>query len=396
VERLFIAETNRRAVGPVKGLAVLFAGVIAMITVFDAAVRSPVAGELLRGRLLGIAGALAGAWATRFPFVVRWGQPILAGFFVLLHIGIYTSVAAYPDHVLASVPAFLMAMAMTLVLPALLFRFAAPIAALATFGYAERMVAFMPGVSFTVPIFFLVATLAVLAFGAYASERGRRTAWAASRALAREKARSEALLLNVLPPSIAGRMSRGERLIADNHETATILFADIVGFTPLSRTMDPNTLVALLDRVFTAFDAIADEYDLEKIKTIGDSYMLAAGAPAERMGEPERVCRAALAMRQALAEIARGIDASLSMRIGIHIGPVVAGVIGQKKFIYDIWGDTVNTASRMESSAPPGEIQVTAAVVQHLEGRLPFTRRGEIEVKGLGPMEVFLLDADAA
>lgn len=281
---------------------------------------------------------------------------------------------------------------MTLSIPALLFRIAGPIALLATIGYAERMVAFMPGVSYTVPIFFLFATLAVLVWGNYASERGRRMAWAAARALAREKARSEALLLNVLPPSVAARMNAGERLIADSHEFATVLFADIVGFTPLSEAMPPAALLALLDRVFTRFDDIADAHDLEKIKTIGDAYMLAAGAPAERPAEPQRVCEAALDMRAALAEVSRDEGIALGMRIGVHAGPVIAGVIGRRKFIYDIWGATVNTASRMESTAPANAIQVSAAVRDLLADRFTFRPRGEVELKGIGPLPVFLLE----
>ncbi len=391
-----MVESNRRVVGPVRVLGLLYAAVIAIVTVFDLAVGEPIGTELLPSRLFGIAGALLAVWLSRFDKVVRYGQAVLAVCFVLLHAGLYLSVDYYPDYVITAVPLFLMALAMNLVLPALIFRIAVPIAAVATFFYAQRMTAFMPGVTYTIPVFYLAAAVLVLMVGAYASERGRRSAWAAARALAREKARSEALLLNVLPPSIAERMNAGERLIADTHETATILFADIVGFTPLSRTMDPSSLVALLDRVFTDFDAIADRYDLEKIKTIGDSYMVAAGTPVERPIEPQRVCLAALDMRTALGAIVRELGASLEMRIGIHCGPVVAGVIGQRKFIYDIWGDTVNTASRMESTAPPGEIQVTEAVASRLRGRFEFTPRGEIEVKGLGRMPAFLLGAPIA
>ena len=390
VERLFIVETNRRAVWPVRVLAIIYITVMAIITVFDLAVDAITAYTLLPGRLGGIVAVSGALWLTTWEKAVRWGQPVLALYFTALHIGFYLSVAYYPDYVITAVPAFLMALAMTLVLPALMFRFAMPIATVATIGYAERMATFMPELTFVVPVFHLVASVVVLVFGAYASERGRRTAWAAARALAREKARSEALLLNVLPPSIAERMSAGERLIADTHESATILFADIVGFTPLSRTMEPAALVALLDRVFTEFDGIADRYDLEKIKTIGDAYMLAAGTPAERPIEPQRVCLAALEMRAALLAVVAERDAPLEMRIGIHCGPVVAGVIGQRKFIYDIWGDTVNTASRMESTAPEGEIQVTEAVATRLAGRFAFTARGEIEVKGLGRMPASL------
>ena len=391
-ETLFIADNNRRAVPAVRVVAGLYLGVTLAITLFDFAVSSPVRWELLPYRLSAVLVTVIGLWATGLTWVVRRGQFLLGAVMISLHAGFYFATGIFGEYVLAAVASYVMTLAMTLSIPALLFRVAAPIALLATIGYAERMVAFMPGVSFTVPIFFLFATLAVLGWGNYASERGRRTAWAATRALAREKARSEALLLNVLPPSVAARMNAGERLIADSHEFATVLFADIVGFTPLSEAMPPADLIALLDRVFTRFDAIADVHDLEKIKTIGDAYMLAAGAPAERPAEPQRVCDAALEMRAALADIGRSEGIALGMRIGIHAGPVIAGVIGRRKFIYDIWGTTVNTASRMESTAPAGAIQVSAAVRDFLADRFTFTPRGEIEMKGIGALPVFLLE----
>ncbi|UOM34123.1 hypothetical protein [Acuticoccus sp. I52.16.1] len=189
IECLFIADNNQRAVGPVRALGALCIALVALLAVFDLVTGSPAATALLPGRLLGIA-AVAGALAlSRSPTMVRWGQLVLAGFFIALNGGLYLSVQSYGSQVLAMIPAFIMALAMTLVLPALLFRLALPIAAVATLAYAERMVIFMPGVTCTIPILFLVSTLLVLAFGAYASERGRREAWATRRALAKEMAR---------------------------------------------------------------------------------------------------------------------------------------------------------------------------------------------------------------
>jgi class 3 adenylate cyclase len=203
----------------------------------------------------------------------------------------------------------------------------------------------------------------------------------------REHARSERLLLTVLPAPISARLKRRERVIADRFPEATVLFADIVGFTPIAAGLDPERLVALLDEVFSTFDALADDRGLEKIKTIGDAYMVAGGIPVPREDHCEAVVDMALAM---LAECGARPD-GLRLRIGIDTGTVVAGVIGRRKFIYDLWGDTVNMASRMESHGVPGRIQVTSRVVDRLHGRYPFEPRGRIEVKGKGSMDTWLL-----
>jgi class 3 adenylate cyclase len=171
----------------------------------------------------------------------------------------------------------------------------------------------------------------------------------------REHERSERLLLNVLPEPVAMRLKRDEGVIADRFEHATVLFADIVDFTPISAEIPPHEVVELLDAVFSDFDDLAERYGLEKIKTIGDAYMVASGIPTPRPDHVQAVADMALAMR----DVASSHREGLGLRIGIDTGPVVAGVIGRRKFIYDLWGDTVNTASRMESHGVPGEIQVT-------------------------------------
>jgi adenylate cyclase len=210
-------------------------------------------------------------------------------------------------------------------------------------------------------------------------------------ALEAERERSERLLLNVLPEPIADRLKRQEGVIAEHHDEVTVLFADLVGFTAMSADMDPSMLVGLLDEIFSSFDALADAEGLEKIKTIGDAYMVAGGLPSPRDDHAEAVARVALRMRDAVAAIAPRAAGPLSIRIGIDTGPVVAGVIGRRKFIYDLWGDTVNTASRMESHGVPGQVQVTARVAAWLAGSFRLEPRGTIEVKGKGPMETFLL-----
>jgi len=199
------------------------------------------------------------------------------------------------------------------------------------------------------------------------------------------------LLLNILPEPIADRLRSGESLIADRHDDVSLLFADIVGFTGLSSRMDPAELVTILNDVFSVFDGLVDASGLEKVKTIGDAYMIVGGMPIWRHDHLERM--ASLALR--IAAGVRGNEAAhrlgVEFRIGIHAGPVVAGVIGTKKFIYDVWGDTVNVASRMESTGVPGRIQVSAAVEERLRDRFALESRGEVEIKGKGLMETFFL-----
>jgi len=212
-------------------------------------------------------------------------------------------------------------------------------------------------------------------------------------ALEAEQERSERLLLNVLPAPIAARLKRETGVIAEHHDAVTVLFADLVGFTARTEVMPPGQLVALLDRIFSAFDRRADAESLEKIKTIGDAYMVAGGVPEPRPDHLQAVARVALAMRADIAAIAREPGCEwLAVRIGMDTGPAVAGVIGRRKFIYDLWGDTVNTASRMESHGLPGEIQVTERVAAALGPGFRVRCRGTVLVKSKGPMTTFLLE----
>jgi len=212
-------------------------------------------------------------------------------------------------------------------------------------------------------------------------------------ALELEQERSERLLLNVLPRAIADRLKEGPGTIAEHHDEVTVLFADLVGFTAHTERTGPRELVAFLDELFTTFDRLADEQGLEKIKTIGDAYMVAGGLPEPRPDHAEAAAEMALSMREHLSDVPApwGGSGSLSLRIGIDSGPVVAGVIGRRKFIYDLWGDTVNTAGRMESHGVPGEIQVTERTYGLLRNRYAFRPRGRIDVKGKGEMEAYLL-----
>ena len=199
------------------------------------------------------------------------------------------------------------------------------------------------------------------------------------------------LLNNVLPSSIAARLKKKEPTIADGFQNASILFADIAGFTPVSQKMTPDELVEMLDAIFSRFDELVDQYGLEKIKTIGDEYMVASGIPIPREDHAQALADFALAMRDSLTEYSTAKNVDLQMRIGINSGPVVAGVIGKRRFLYDLWGDSVNTASRMESHGIPGEIQVTEATRDLLDGQFTFIDRGLIDIKGKGPMQTYLL-----
>jgi adenylate cyclase len=208
-----------------------------------------------------------------------------------------------------------------------------------------------------------------------------------------ERERSERLLRNVLPETIAERLKGAEERIAERFDDVTVMFADLVGFTGFAEGMDPDELVALLDEIFSAFDDLADAAGLEKIKTIGDAYMVAGGLPERRPDHAAAVAEMALGMRTELGAIVarRGLLDAFSLRIGIDSGPVVAGVIGRRKFIYDLWGDTVNTASRMESHGVSGEIQVTSRTRDRLEHTFELRLRGTVDVKGKGPMETHFL-----
>ena len=204
-------------------------------------------------------------------------------------------------------------------------------------------------------------------------------------------ARSEGLLLNVLPRSIAERLKREPGVIAERYDDVTVLFADVVDFTRFAERTPPEEVVGVLDDVFSRFDRLTAERGLEKIKTIGDAYMVAGGLPDPCLDHAERVADLALAMLAELEGLRAGPGSEVKVRIGIHTGPVVAGVIGRQKFSYDLWGDTVNTASRMESHGLPGRIQVTEATYRRLRGRYRFEDRGEIEVKGKSRLRAYLL-----
>ncbi|HEY9633685.1 MAG TPA: adenylate/guanylate cyclase domain-containing protein [Coleofasciculaceae cyanobacterium] len=213
----------------------------------------------------------------------------------------------------------------------------------------------------------------------------------AEEALRLEQEKSERLLRNILPEAIADQLKQNQGAIAEQFNEVTIMFADLVGFTPLSARLKPIELVNLLNQIFSTFDELAQQLGLEKIKTIGDAYMVAAGLPTPRADHAEAIAQMALAMQAAVERFQSKQGENIQIRIGINTGIVVAGVIGTKKFIYDLWGDAVNVASRMESSGQPGSIQVTAATYERLKDKYVFENRGAIKVKGKGEMVTYWL-----
>jgi class 3 adenylate cyclase len=213
----------------------------------------------------------------------------------------------------------------------------------------------------------------------------------AVRARDRAHAESESLLLNVLPAAIAQRLKRRPGRIADRHAAVTVLFADIADFTPFTEQTDPNLVVGILDEIFSAFDELARRYGGEKIKTIGDAYMVAIGVPEARPDHAPRMADLALDMRAAFERLCQQKELPLGLRIGIDSGPAIAGVIGRRKFSYDLWGHTINTASRMQAHGVRGEIQVSEATYQLVCNDFVLERRGEIEIKGQGRRPAYLL-----
>lgn len=241
----------------------------------------------------------------------------------------------------------------------------------------------------TVPFsFFLVYATVLFAF---------REAARAEDALEMEHQRSERLLANILPGSIAQRLkARPDRMIADGLATVTILFADVVDFTPRAGRLPAAETVNFLNRIFSAFDDLAARHGLEKIKTVGDAYMVAGGLPDPQTDHVAACARMALDMMEAVRLIGNETGETIELRIGIHCGPVIAGVIGTRKYAYDVWGDTVNIAARLQEHSVPGGIQASAAVEKALQGRFVFEHRGPVDMKGVGTTDCFFLRGIAA
>jgi class 3 adenylate cyclase len=254
----------------------------------------------------------------------------------------------------------------------------------------------VPVAMLAINLFFLSSCNIIGTFVCYVLEQAARRDFSHTRALSEQRRMSDRLLRNVLPVSVARRLKSHFGVVADGHPDVTILFADIVGFTNYAASVAPARLVRLLDEVFTCFDRLAVIHGVEKIKTIGDAYMVAGGLGACDFDHARAVADMALDMLDAIGTVDPGDGRRLGLRIGIHTGPVVAGVIGRTKFAYDLWGDTVNVASRLEGLALPGTIQVSAATYERLCGRYDFSPRQLVEVKGRGELPCYSLRARRA
>jgi guanylate cyclase len=293
----------------------------------------------------------------------------------------------------------------------ILWSFLAPLGA-AVFDRADRAwrwyAAFLVLLAVTIPVARLIRAdeadmpyWAVLAFAALNIAAVTLVTFVVILAFARQReaaqGRVENLLLNILPEEIAQRLQMEPQTIADQFDEVSVLFADVVDFTPLSSRLDAREVVGLLDRLFSTFDELVDRYGVEKIKTIGDCYMVAAGVPRHRADHAHALARLALEMRECASScLPDRSEPDLRLRIGISSGPVVAGVIGRRRFLYDLWGDTVNMASRMESHGTPDEIQITRSTWELLRDDFVTERVGLVEVKGKGEVETWRLLAPAS
>ena len=400
LEKAFREERARKMVWPVRVSVLL---VIAMVPLFwillpqilpefhDARAQFAVPAFAFLGGMVWI------FLRSYLPSFVRRQQFILAVIFVGVSIGIVGFVSKLPG---ATIDTLGMGLFLIHTLNGYsIFRFRFPVACFA--GWSSAMI-YLGYLGYTGALVWpelpshagglLVANIFGMIAG-YQFDQGVRREFMAMRLLGQERERSERLLLNVLPASIAERLKNSPDSIADHSADVTVLFADIVGFTTLSAKKSPQDLVRLLDLIFSEFDALAEKHGLEKIKTIGDAYMAAAGLPAPRAHHAVAATHMAREMLAAVARIARETGEPLALRIGLNSGPVVAGVIGRKKFIYDLWGDTVNTASRMESHGIPGEVQLSEATATLLRPSFALMARGVIQVDGKGEMPTFLLGA---
>ena len=400
VELVFAQEQALKAVRPVRiALACLSVLVICYyvltIHIFRNIVVGIGSGNMLRVMLGTLAMCAAAYMLSHRPVFLKRQQLCMCLLAGLMVVGITRGSARLPLEVLES-RGFTVILGQVFVMYSV-FRLRFPQATLVGWLGSAFFVGYLYGLDYTGAI---AAGRSALLLGmancvgmliCYQMDVSARREFTAMRLLDKERERSERLLLNILPPPIAERLKASGDAIAEHADNVTVLFADIVGFTPLSASKTPQELVGLLNRIFSEFDALADAHGLEKIKTIGDAYMAVSGLPEAQPDHASRAARMALAMLEAIARLVVKTGEPLALRIGLHSGPVVAGVIGRRKFAYDLWGDTVNTASRMESHGLPGTVHCTEATAILLGREFHLLQRETIDVKGKGRMQTYLL-----
>jgi class 3 adenylate cyclase len=394
LERRFGTDYFRKSVGQVRIGQLVGAGVYGAFAIIDPWVIPDVAPQVWALRAVVIACFALVFGATFAPDFQRWMQPAVIAIVLVagLSMVVVIVIAPSPQRELYFGGIMLVTMAaytymklrfVSAVLAAMLLWFA--------YDLADMLIRDTPLAILVTNNLYLFGTNVVGMFAGYHMELYIRRDFLQRQEIEEKEAQLSRVLLNVLPASIAERLMREPGSIAERFSTVTILFTDIVHFTQFSARVSPEELVAMLNEIFSAFDQLVEKHGLEKIKTIGDSYMAAAGLPTLRDDHTEAVAEFALDMLDVVARLNTSRREPIHVRTGIHTGSVVAGVIGTKRFAYDLWGDAVNTASRMESHALPGTIQVTRATYERLRERYELKRRGPIEVKGKGEMVTYLL-----
>ncbi len=397
LEEEYLVDYYRSSIGPIRASALLILFLViafGLREIGDPPGRERATQLLLRYGITAPA-LVAGLLCTYSPGFKRWMQAGIAAGVALLSLTVTAQLLFVRDPIVdLKVLVTLIIITLSVYsLAHLRLRFAAAAGWMMMGGYAVGLAQLPTGPGHRIVpdlLALLVANVLGMA-AAHVTERHLRRDFLLTRAIDAERLKSERLLLNILPSAVADRLKAGATVIADSFPEATVLFADIKDFTPMSARMSPERLVGLLNDIFSTFDGLAEQHGLEKIKTTGDAYMVVGGLPTVRADHAEAVANLALDMQTAVAGFHADDGHAIALRIGIHTGPVVAGVIGARKFAYDLWGDTVNTASRMESQGLPNRIHVTEATYQRLKDKYVFERRGEIEVRGRGPMVSYFL-----
>lgn len=397
LERAFIEDHARRSLVVIRAFFGTAGAIVGLGALVEWAAGQEQFATFIMVALAGIVPVFAITFALTFwSGFLRWMQPILVVASLSVAVGILYVWHVFPGEAFRLYGPLVTVLIVPLVFTLSRLRFyyacATAWAIVGLFLYINNVLHPYDELAVFQNVYVLVANLFAMLAGYY-FERTTRRDFLLTRLLEDERNRTEAVLTNIVPEHIASRLKDKTEIIADLHENVVVLFADIVDFTKFSAHRTASEVVQALDDIFTELDALAESFDLEKIKTIGDAYMVVAGLPNPRSDDPERVVRFAFAVQRLMRDRS---DGPLQLRVGIHCGPVVAGVIGRKRLLYDLWGDTVNTASRMESTGLAGGVQVSETFAARLGSEFEVRDRGVAKIKGKGAMRTFLvLDPDA-